>query len=77
MPRRQLADELLSLRLQPCLLQIEEALGGVRPRRAIGFVLEMGVSQPQTAGLVTWLDSHFVLYRGMRDAGKWAALLPR
>jgi hypothetical protein len=42
---------------------------------AIGLVLEMGVSNPITAGLVAWLDTHFVIYRGMRDAGKWAALL--
>jgi hypothetical protein len=39
------------------------------------LTLEMGVSHPWTAGLVTWLDAHFVVYRGMRDAGKWAALL--
>lgn len=42
---------------------------------AIGLALEVGVSSAQTAGLVTWLDSHFVLYRGLRDAGKWATLL--
>jgi hypothetical protein len=42
---------------------------------AIALVLEMGVSNPVTTGLVTWLDSTFPLYRGMRDAGKWAALL--
>ena len=42
---------------------------------AMALVLEMGVSQAQTAEIVTWLDAHFVLYRGMRDAGKWAALL--
>jgi hypothetical protein len=39
-----------------------------------GLVLEMGVSHPWTAGLVHWLDSTFTVYRGMRDAGKWAAL---
>lgn len=42
---------------------------------AIGLILEMGVSQPVTAGLVRWLDANFVPYRGLRDAGKWAALL--
>ncbi len=41
----------------------------------IGLVLEMGVSQPITAGLTRWLDANFVPYRGLRDAGKWAALL--
>ena len=41
----------------------------------VALVLEMGVSHPATAGLVEWLDAHFTAYRGMRDAGKWAALL--
>jgi hypothetical protein len=35
----------------------------------------MGVSNPWTAGLATWLDGHFAVYRGMRDAGKWATLV--
>jgi hypothetical protein len=42
---------------------------------AVALVLEMGVSSPITRGLVTWLDATFPLYRGMRDSGKWAALL--
>lgn len=42
---------------------------------AVAVVLEMGISEPITSGLVKWLDSHFVIYRGMRDAGKWGALL--
>jgi hypothetical protein len=42
---------------------------------ALALVLEMGVSSPLTAGLVQWLDSTFPIYKGMRDAGKWAALL--
>jgi hypothetical protein len=42
---------------------------------AIGLILEMGLSHPLTEGLVQWLDSNVPLYRGMRDAGKWAALL--
>jgi hypothetical protein len=41
----------------------------------IALVLEMGVSSPVTRELVTWLDATFPVYRGMRDAGKWAALL--
>jgi len=41
----------------------------------IGLLLEMGISNPLTAPIVTWLDAHFSPYRGMRDAGKWAALL--
>jgi hypothetical protein len=42
---------------------------------AIALVLEMGVSSPVTRELVTRLDATFPVYRGMRDAGKWAALL--
>jgi hypothetical protein len=42
---------------------------------AIALPLEMGVSHPLTATVVTWLDAHVVIYRGMRDAGKWAVLL--
>jgi hypothetical protein len=42
---------------------------------AIALVLEMGVSSPVTSGLVYWLDAHVSPFRGMRDAGKWAALL--
>jgi hypothetical protein len=41
----------------------------------IALILEAGVSHPLTTGLVTWLDANLPLYRGMRDAGKWAALL--
>ena len=40
-----------------------------------GLILEMGVSSPVTAPIVSWLDSHLTIYRGMRDAGKWAAML--
>ena len=42
---------------------------------AIALILEMGVSNPLTAGLVDWFDMHVPVYLGMRDAGKWAALL--
>jgi len=42
---------------------------------AIALVLEMGVSSSVTSGLVYWLDAHVSPLRGMRDAGKWAALL--
>jgi len=42
---------------------------------AVALILEMGYSQPLTRGLVNWLDATFIPYRGMRDAGKWAALL--
>jgi len=39
------------------------------------LVLESGVSNPLTAPIANWLDVHFIAYRGMRDAGKWAALI--
>jgi hypothetical protein len=42
---------------------------------AVGLVLEIGVADPHVAPLVGWLDSVFPPYRGMRDSGKWAALL--
>jgi hypothetical protein len=41
----------------------------------VAAILEMGVSNPHTAPVVTALDAVFPPYRGMRDAGKWAALL--
>src|ERR1700687_5497130 len=48
---------------------------GLLVAAAIALVLEMGVSSPVTSGLVYWLDAHVSPLRGMRDAGKWAALL--
>jgi hypothetical protein len=57
----------------------DQALGawvaGLVIAAAIALVLEMGVSSPGARELVTWLDATFPVYRGMRDAGKWAALL--
>ncbi len=50
-------------------------VAGILVATAIGLVLEMGVSSTWTSGFVTWLDAHFSVYRGMRDAAKWAALL--
>ncbi len=42
---------------------------------AISLVLEMGYAHPITRGLIQLIDSAFYPYRGMRDAGKWAAML--
>jgi hypothetical protein len=50
-------------------------IAGLLVSALIALVLEMGASHPWTSGLVTWLDANFPVYRGMRDAGKWAALL--
>ena len=50
-------------------------VAGLLAAAAIALILEAGVSSPVTSGLVTWLDAHLPFYRGMRDAGKWAALL--
>ena len=41
----------------------------------VALVLAMGASDPTTSRLTTWLDSHFSPYRGLRDAGKWVAIL--
>jgi hypothetical protein len=42
---------------------------------AIALVLEMGIANPTTSVVVGWLDQNVPVYRGMRDAGKWAAML--
>jgi len=42
---------------------------------AMALVLEAGVATPVTEPVVRFLDTVFPPYRGMRDAGKWAALL--
>jgi len=55
--------------------QLGAWVAGLLIAAAIALVLEIGVSSPVTRGLVTWLDATFPVYRGMRDAGKWAALL--
>lgn len=54
--------------------QIAPWAAGLLVAGAIALVLEAGISQPTTSVVVTWLDA-FPLYRGMRDAGKWATLL--
>ena len=55
--------------------QLAPLVVGLLVAASIAVVLEMGISQPVTAGVVRWLDANFVVYRGLRDAGKWAALL--
>jgi hypothetical protein len=50
-------------------------VAGLLAAAVLGLILEMGVSHPITAPLVQWLNAHVPVYRGMRDAGKWAALL--
>jgi hypothetical protein len=50
-------------------------VAGLLVMSVVCLVLEMGVSHPLTSGLVTWLDIHAPLYRGLRDAGKWGALI--
>jgi len=41
----------------------------------VALILEMGVANPVTEPIVRLLDTIFPPYRGMRDAGKWAALI--
>jgi hypothetical protein len=48
---------------------------GLLAAAAAALILEVGVSHPATSWLIAWLDTHFAPYKGMRDAGKWAALL--
>lgn len=42
---------------------------------AIALVLDVGAADSRIAVLVSWLDRVFPPYRGMRDSGKWAAIL--
>ena len=42
---------------------------------AVAVVLGIGVASASVAPIVNFLDSVFPPYRGMRDAGKWGALL--
>ncbi|TMC54758.1 MAG: hypothetical protein E6J20_02145 [Chloroflexi bacterium] len=39
------------------------------------LILEIGISYPLTARIVQWLYAEIPTYRGMRDAGKWGAML--
>jgi len=50
-------------------------VAGVVSMAIIALILEMGISDPATASFVRWLDATVPPYRGMRDAGKWAAVL--
>ncbi len=50
-------------------------VAGLLVAGTVALLLEIGISHPTTAPLVTWLDAHVPIYRGMRDAGKWAVLL--
>jgi hypothetical protein len=42
---------------------------------AIALVLDVGAADSRIAVLVSWLDRAFSPYRGMRDSGKWAAII--
>src|SRR5436305_3129560 len=42
---------------------------------AIGLILELGAATPVTEPIVRFLDTVFPPYRGMRDSGKWGALI--
>jgi hypothetical protein len=50
-------------------------VAGLLLTTALALILEMGVSHPLTTPLVQWLNAYIPIYKGMRDAGKWAALL--
>jgi hypothetical protein len=76
----------LAVLLAVCVVGVVAALRGPNPRlkpyvvglvvaALVGLYLEMGVSNPLSSDVVRWLDSAFPIYGGMRDAGKWGALL--
>jgi hypothetical protein len=48
---------------------------GLLSAALVALILEIGVADPHVAPLVRWLDGVFPPYRGLRDAGKWAAVL--
>jgi hypothetical protein len=50
-------------------------VGGLVLATGVALFLEAGVSSSFTADVVKWIDAHFSIYRGMRDAGKWTVLL--
>jgi hypothetical protein len=50
-------------------------VAGLLAAGVVGLFLEMGISHPLSARLVQWLYTEIPTYRGMRDAGKWGALL--
>jgi hypothetical protein len=50
-------------------------VAGLLITAALVLILEMGVSHPVTTPPVQWLNAHIPIYKGMRDAGKWGALL--
>jgi hypothetical protein len=55
--------------------QLAPWVAGLVFAAVVGLLLEIGVSAPFTSWLVRWLDANVPLYLGMRDSGKWAALL--
>ncbi len=59
----------------PGLKELRPWALGLLLAAAVAVVLEAGVSDPHSAPIVRWLDAVFPLYRGMRDAGKWASML--
>jgi len=50
-------------------------IGGLLAAGIAAVILDIGISDPHVAPLVNWLNTAIPPYRGMRDAGKWAALL--
>src|SRR6202022_4385789 len=58
------------------------AFGGARPwivallvAGGVAVILDLGFAEPHVRPLIQWLDTTVPPYRGMRDAGKWAALI--
>jgi hypothetical protein len=59
----------------PGLAPIRPWVAGLAAAGIIAFILDIGISDSHVAPLVNWLDTVIPPYRGMRDAGKWGALL--
>ena len=41
----------------------------------VAWVLAVGTSDPRLAPIVSWLNGHVPAFKGMRESGKWTALL--
>ena len=50
-------------------------VAGLLVAAAVATILDIGISEPHVAGFITWLDTTVPVYRGMRDASKWGAVL--
>jgi hypothetical protein len=69
------ASAVISARLRMAFDGARPWVSGLVLAGVVGLILDVGVADPHVAPLIHWLDTALPPYRGMRDAGKWAALL--